>query len=64
MHPVTGDLRPWGYQPGQCPAAEQACREVINLPTDRPLSPRQLAALFEPLVTAAASRSRPVVEWG
>lgn len=64
LHPVTGDLRPWGYQPGQCPAAEQACREVINLPTDRPLSQRQLAALFEPLVATAASRSRPVVEWG
>ena len=31
LHPVCGDLRPWGYRPGTCPVAEQACREVVNL---------------------------------
>lgn len=46
LHPVTGDLRDWGYQPDDCPNAERACREVVNLATDQPLSSRQLAALF------------------
>lgn len=46
LHPLEGDLSQWGYQWGQCPVAEQACREVINLFTDRPLSDRQVEALF------------------
>lgn len=46
LHPVSGDLRPWGYEPGTCPHAEQACHEVVNLLTDRPLSAPQLATLF------------------
>lgn len=46
LHPVVGDLSPWGYQIGQCPVAEQACRETVNLFTDRALSRHQLAALF------------------
>jgi perosamine synthetase len=47
LHPVAGDLSQWGYRAGQCPVAEQACREAINLLTDRPLSQRQLAILFD-----------------
>ncbi len=46
LHPVEGDLLPWGYRAGQCPQAELACAEVINLFTDRPLTPKQMAALF------------------
>ncbi len=46
LHPVIGDLSRWGYRAGQCPTAEQACREVVNLLTDSALSPRQLATLF------------------
>jgi perosamine synthetase len=49
LHPITGDLRPWGYQQGQCPVAEHACREVINLFTDYPLSQQQLRQLFQVL---------------
>jgi perosamine synthetase len=47
LYPVEGDLSAWGYRRGQCPVAEQACREVINLPTDIPLSSRQLDMLFQ-----------------
>ncbi len=47
LYPVAGNLSQWGYCVGQCSAAEQACQEVINLLTDRPLSPQQLATLFD-----------------
>lgn len=46
LHPNVGDLSRWGYHAGQCPVAEQACREVINLFTDRPLPVHHLSALF------------------
>lgn len=46
LHPITGDLSLWGYRQGQCPVAEQACREVINLFTDHPLSRQQLTTLL------------------
>jgi perosamine synthetase len=46
LYPIVGDLTRWGYCAGRCPVAEQACREVINLFTDKPLSRQQLAALF------------------
>ncbi len=46
LHPVSDDLSRWGYQAGQCPVAEQACREIINLYSDRPLSQEQLTLLF------------------
>jgi dTDP-4-amino-4,6-dideoxygalactose transaminase len=46
LYPVTEHLERWGYQMGQCPTAEQACQEVINLLTDHPLSEKQLEALF------------------
>ena len=47
LHPVEGDLSQWGYQAGQCPEAEKACAEVINLFTDRALTEKQLDRLFE-----------------
>jgi len=46
LHPIRGDLSQWGYQRGQCPEAEKACAEVINLFTDHPLSYQQLSSLF------------------
>jgi len=47
LHPVEGDLSQWGYTAGQCPVAEEACAEVVNLYTDRALSRQQLSALFD-----------------
>lgn len=47
LHPVEGDLSLWGYQAGQCPQAEKACAEVVNLFTDKPLSKTQLDVLFD-----------------
>ncbi|NSW84039.1 MAG: DegT/DnrJ/EryC1/StrS family aminotransferase [Syntrophothermus sp.] len=47
LHPVEGELSQWGYQAGQCPEAEKACAEVINLFTDHALSHQQLSALFD-----------------
>ncbi len=40
VHPVTEGLDRWGYLAGTAPAAEQACREIVNLPTDPALGPR------------------------
>lgn len=60
LHPVEGDLSQWSYQEGQCPVAERACRETINLPTDRLLSNDQLARLFAAeLGEKAHSRALP-----
>lgn len=32
LHPEETPLLKYHYQPGQCPVAERACREVVNLP--------------------------------
>lgn len=45
LHPLEANLGRWGYQRGMCPVAERASKEVINLPTDRPLSIPQLKQL-------------------
>lgn len=34
IHPVTERLDRWAYTGGTAPVAEQACREIVNLPTD------------------------------
>jgi len=33
LHPIETPLELYGYREGMCPVAEQACREVVNLPT-------------------------------
>jgi len=35
LHPIETPMEQYGYQEGMCPAAERACREVVNLPTHR-----------------------------
>ena len=32
LHPIETPLEKYDYTPGQCPEAEKACREVVNLP--------------------------------
>jgi dTDP-4-amino-4,6-dideoxygalactose transaminase len=32
LHPQETPLEAYGYRPGQCPEAERACRQVVNLP--------------------------------
>jgi dTDP-4-amino-4,6-dideoxygalactose transaminase len=39
LHPIETPLELYGYHEGMCPVAEQACREVVNLPTHRRASP-------------------------
>jgi perosamine synthetase len=34
VHPAQDHLDRWGYITGTAPRAEQACREMVNLPTD------------------------------
>jgi dTDP-4-amino-4,6-dideoxygalactose transaminase len=46
LHPVAGDLAPWGYRRGCCPQAERACRESVNLLAERPVDAARLARLF------------------
>ncbi|HEU4671549.1 MAG TPA: aminotransferase class I/II-fold pyridoxal phosphate-dependent enzyme [Candidatus Limnocylindrales bacterium] len=38
IHPITRGLDRWGYVAGSAPRAEEACREIVNLPTDPWLS--------------------------
>ena len=33
LHPTETPMELYDYQEGMCPVAEQACREVVNLPT-------------------------------
>ena len=33
LHPIETPLEAYDYEPGMCPVAERACREVVNLPT-------------------------------
>jgi len=33
LHPIETPMHLYGYHEGMCPVAEQACREVVNLPT-------------------------------
>lgn len=33
LHPIETPMDKYDYQVGMCPVAEQACREVVNLPT-------------------------------
>ncbi len=33
LHPIETPMGMYGYYDGMCPVAEQACREVVNLPT-------------------------------
>ena len=46
LDPVEGDLSPWGYHEGQCPNAEKAASETVNLIPDQPVTDDQLKALF------------------
>lgn len=46
LHPVENNLERWDYRPGNCPEAEKACKETVNLFTERPLSRKQLDILF------------------
>ncbi|MFC1751838.1 aminotransferase class I/II-fold pyridoxal phosphate-dependent enzyme [Thermoproteota archaeon] len=34
IHPVQGDLLPWGFEKGKFPNAEDISRKILNLPTD------------------------------
>jgi dTDP-4-amino-4,6-dideoxygalactose transaminase len=40
LHPKETELRAFGYREGDCPAAEKASLEVINLPTHRRVGER------------------------
>ena len=46
LHPVEGDLSPWKYRRGQCPVAEAACEDVVNVLPDRLSSSGRLERLF------------------
>ena len=47
IHPVVDDLDRWGYRAGSAPCAEQACREVVNLPTDSSLEERDIDRILD-----------------
>ncbi|UHD15473.1 DegT/DnrJ/EryC1/StrS family aminotransferase [Thiocapsa bogorovii] len=47
LHPIESDLSPWGYEKGSCPRAEEAARELVNLPTDPDMSAGELERVKE-----------------
>jgi len=51
LHPIETPLEAYSYEPGMCPTAERACREVVNLPTH----PRADAATAQRSVAFVAS---------
>jgi dTDP-4-amino-4,6-dideoxygalactose transaminase len=42
LHPIETDQATFGYHDGECPVAEQAAREVVNLPTHQRVSEKDL----------------------
>lgn len=42
LHPIETDQKAFGYNDGDCPQAEKAAREVINLPTHRRVSEKDV----------------------
>lgn len=47
LHPIEKNLKLWHYQSGQCPEAEKACREVVNLLPDHLATTENLKLLFQ-----------------
>jgi len=47
LHPIETPLQAYGYQPGQCPEAERASREVVNLPLHPRASERTVRRTVE-----------------
>jgi perosamine synthetase len=45
LHPIEGDLTPWGYRRGGYPVAERITAEIVNLPTDVARDGPQLRAV-------------------
>jgi perosamine synthetase len=39
LHPEGTRMEDFGYREGMCPEGEKACREVVNLPTHRKVTP-------------------------
>jgi perosamine synthetase len=52
IHPVLSKLEIWGYRLGTAPNAERACREIVNLPTDPNLGPKEVQRVLRLLESA------------
>lgn len=47
LHPFGTDMAKFGYQTGMCPHSEQACTEVVNLPTHAKISESEVSRILE-----------------
>jgi dTDP-4-amino-4,6-dideoxygalactose transaminase len=56
VHPIEGDLSPWGYRHGANPIAERVAGEIVNLPTDLDSDGRELRVVEELLEGLARDR--------
>jgi dTDP-4-amino-4,6-dideoxygalactose transaminase len=56
VHPIEGDLSPWGYRTGSNPIAERVAREIVNLPTDLAADGGELPVVEELLEGLARDR--------
>ncbi len=46
LHPENITLEPYAYSPGECPVAEKAAQEVVNLPTHSKIRPTEAERLL------------------
>ncbi len=59
LHAAEGPLEPYEYQMGQCPQAERACEEVVNLPTHPRAGEKTARRSVEFLRSCAAGAATP-----
>ena len=66
LHPIETDLEAFGYRKGDCPVAEKAAAEVINLPTHRRMSDKDIdktlgfvEAICRPTIASAGAGRQP-----
>ncbi|HOB73936.1 MAG TPA: DegT/DnrJ/EryC1/StrS family aminotransferase [Phycisphaerae bacterium] len=58
LHPIETPLEAYGYASGSCPVAEQAAREVVNLPTHMRVSEKTARRTVEYLARFAPPPAR------
>lgn len=58
LHPIETDQAAFGYRDGDCPVAEMAAREVINLPTHQRVSEKDIQRTLD-FVRAVCRPAQP-----
>jgi perosamine synthetase len=59
LHPAETPMEAYGYEPGLCLQAEQACREVVNLPTHPRANAKTARRSVDFIATIGPAEVRP-----